>query len=100
MEARPKDSAFSPSESAGLAPDSVLALRYRVVRSLGDGAMANVWLVTDNVTGESLALKLLSPDASGHAEVLRTEFERLSRVDHENVVRVHDFGALEDGRPY
>jgi Nif-specific regulatory protein len=88
------------AEAEALAAGVLLFDRFRLVRPLGEGAMANVWLVADEASGESLSLKLLSAEASAHAESLRQEFERLARVDHPNVVHVHDFGVLEDGRPF
>ncbi|MBL9026443.1 MAG: serine/threonine protein kinase, partial [Myxococcales bacterium] len=51
-------------------PGSVLAGRYRVVRTLGQGGMGTVLEVVHDGLGERYALKLLHTEASRDAEAL------------------------------
>jgi len=78
----------------------MLGGRYRLEFPLGEGAMAQVWRVRDDFSGQYLALKSLSPGPPEYAEALRGEFARLARLLHPNIVQVHDFGLDEGGAPY
>ncbi|RMG14358.1 MAG: serine/threonine-protein kinase PknK [Planctomycetota bacterium] len=73
----------------------LLADRYRVQRKLGEGGMAEVFLVHDPLADRPLALKLLKPDISERDYFLQ-EFRTLARLDHPNIVRVFDFGEACD----
>src|SRR4051794_11451226 len=77
--------------------------RYRVVRRIGSGAFATVWLAEDEVLESPVAVKVLADNWSHRLDV-RTRFEEeariLRRADSDRVVRVHDIGELPDGRPY
>jgi serine/threonine-protein kinase len=78
----------------------LLAGRYEVIRPLGTGGMADVLLVRDTREDRECALKrlhLTDPEAVAR---LREEFAALARIDHPNIVRVYDYGTLEDGAPY
>ncbi|WP_372349942.1 BTAD domain-containing putative transcriptional regulator, partial [Streptomyces sp. KL116D] len=71
--------------------------RYRLVRALGTNA--SVWEARDLDTRTTVAVKLHSPlDATRQAAFHRT-LTRLARLDHPNVVAVHDFG-VDDGSTY
>lgn len=74
--------------------------RYAVLDLLGTGGMASVYRVLDRWFDEERALKLLLPHAS-KSERTRTRFlqeaRTMARLDHPNVIRIHDVGD-EDGR--
>lgn len=78
---------------------------YRLVREVGRGAMGVVY-EAESPAGEVVALKVLVPSPL-LSEVDRTalyqrflrEARSLSRVDHPNVVRIHEVGEAA-GRPY
>jgi len=76
--------------------------RYRLIRRLGRGGMATVYLVEDTALGREAALKVLSePDPSGALSGrLAGEARLLARLEHPNLVPVHDVGTLPDGRVY
>jgi tetratricopeptide (TPR) repeat protein/tRNA A-37 threonylcarbamoyl transferase component Bud32 len=79
---------------------TVVAGRYRVLASLGRGAMGSVYEVADTQLDERIALKLLHPALSSDPEyqkALRREVRLARRVSHPNVCRVHDIG-MEDSR--
>jgi len=76
--------------------------RYRLVRRLARGGMGTVYLVRDEDLDRELALKVLSlPDPSGALSArLVEEARHLARLEHPNIVPVHDVGRLPDGRVF
>lgn len=82
----------------------LIAGRYRVLESLGQGGMATVWEVLDTSTGEKLALKRLCVPAHADASDLTRLFEReyltLSELSHPRVVTVYDYGVDSEGAYY
>lgn len=77
--------------------------RYRAVRRLGVGAFATVWLARDEQLDGSVAVKVLADNWASRGDVRERFLEEarmLRRADSDRVVRVHDIGELEDGRPY
>ena len=85
---------------------SVVGGRYTLLRLLGRGGMAEVWLATDRRLGDKhVAVKRLlgyradSPDAARDVERARREALAASRLNHGNLVAVTDFVA-EDGEPF
>jgi serine/threonine protein kinase len=77
--------------------------RYRIDRVLGSGAFASVWLAHDGVLDAQVAVKVLAGGLIDDLDVRSRFLEEakiLRRADSERLVRVHDIGELEDGRPY
>jgi len=72
---------------------------YKVLRALARGGMAAVYEVVDYDTGNRYALKLLTQRGLARPRFDR-EYRALTRLDHDNIVRVYRFGSDEDGRPY
>ena len=72
--------------------------RYLVVRRLGEGGMATVYLVEHNLLGSKHALKVLSPGLLRNPKV-RERFLAEGRIQaqlqHPNIVRVTDIVAAE-----
>ncbi|HKV09241.1 MAG TPA: protein kinase [Thermoanaerobaculia bacterium] len=93
----PKDGA-EPAPS--LPVERVLAGRYRLDRRLGRGGMGAVYEAMDIHLRRPVAVKVLLPGLFDDAEALR-RFEREARISarlqHPNVVAVHDFGTTETG---
>jgi tRNA A-37 threonylcarbamoyl transferase component Bud32 len=91
-----------PSAAAEAAGD--LVGPYRLLRELGSGGMASVWLAerTDMLHGRQVALKLPHGawKRAGLAERLAREREILATLEHRNIARLYDAGAAEDGQPY
>jgi serine/threonine-protein kinase len=75
--------------------------RYELVGILGKGGMGVVWRARDPELRRDAALKVMPALAD---EELRERFRRetraAARLDHPNIIRVHDIGECEDGRPY
>jgi len=74
---------------------------YRVVGERGRGGMAVVLEVEHIATGERRAAKLLIPGKGSEALARRLirEHRALSRLDHDNVVKVYEVG-VHLGQPY
>ncbi|KAA1420710.1 serine/threonine protein kinase [Mumia zhuanghuii] len=77
--------------------------RYRLVRVLGSGAFATVWLGEDPDLETEVAVKVLADNWATNADVRErflAEARLLRRVDDPRVVRVFDIGVSEDDRPF
>ena len=76
---------------------------YRIVRRIGVGGMGEVFEVEHIALGTRYALKtfvLESGDAAFLRERFLTEGRALARIEHPNVARVFDLGAMPDGTAY
>jgi eukaryotic-like serine/threonine-protein kinase len=86
-----------------LSTEAVAAGRYRLVRPLGHGGMATVYLGHDSELDRPVAVKLLAENLAGDV-AFRERFVRearlAARLSHLNVVSVYDAGEEADGRPY
>jgi serine/threonine protein kinase/Tfp pilus assembly protein PilF len=77
----------------------LIAKKYRVLKSLGQGAMGEVFLVLPS-RGDPVALKLLKNlDAKSNAsamEQFENEFKVLKKLSHPNIGSIFDYGYDED----
>jgi serine/threonine protein kinase len=77
---------------------------YLLVRELGRGGMAEVWLAqrADGAFRRDVALKL--PALARHRKDLAKRFSRerdiLASLEHPNIARLYDAGVSDDGLPY
>jgi eukaryotic-like serine/threonine-protein kinase len=70
--------------------------RYRLERVLGRGGMGVVWHAWDPALERAVAIKLLHPDIVEHAGArLMREARTLAKLQHPNVIAVHDVGDVE-----
>jgi serine/threonine protein kinase len=79
-------------------PDGDYIGDYKLIDRLGSGGMATVFKVRDEA-GKTWALKEMRPQPEAHKEMtrrFRQEFEVTSRLDHRNIVGVHDFFAAQE----
>jgi eukaryotic-like serine/threonine-protein kinase len=77
--------------------------RYALVRRVGVGGFATVWLARDEQLDADVAVKILSDNWIEDDDVRRrflAEGRFLRKVDSLYVVGVHDIGEAEDGRPF
>lgn len=76
--------------------------RYQILRELGRGAMAIVYLAEDTVLKRQVALKAINPQYAADPN-FRNRFERealiMARVRHDSIVPVFDFGE-RSGQQY
>jgi serine/threonine protein kinase len=78
-----------------LAPGSMLVSRYRLVRLLGRGGMADVYEASDMRLDRSVAVKVFRQhtELSGNEARQQREIQVLARLQHPNVVSVFDAGT-------
>ena len=75
--------------------------RYQIIKSIGEGGMANVYLAYDTILDRNVAVKVLRGDlATDEKFVRRFQREALSAssLSHPNIVEVYDVG--EDNGNY
>ncbi len=78
--------------------DTLLDGRYRIIRKLGTGGMATVYLAEDQELGRRVALKLLDErhaQDEQFVERFRREAESAAGLSHPNVVSIYDRGETE-----
>jgi eukaryotic-like serine/threonine-protein kinase len=77
---------------------------YRVMRQVGRGGMARVFLAerADGQFAQHVALKLLRAgfDSDVDVERFRAERQILASLNHPNIARLLDGGVTDDGLPY
>ena len=72
--------------------------RYEVIRKLGTGGMAEVYLAHDRLLGRQVALKILSGRYAGDpqfVERFRREASNAAGLNHPNIVQIYDRGEAE-----
>ena len=75
--------------------------RYEIIKSIGEGGMANVYLAKDIILDRNVAIKILRGDLAGDEKFVR-RFQRealsASSLSHPNIVEMYDVG--EDNGTY
>ncbi len=80
----------------GDAPRVKLPPRWRLIRPLGEGGQARVWLAEDRELGEQVALKIFGAPAGPAArERWRREVRLGRRLQHPNLLRLYDLLELD-----
>ena len=73
--------------------------RYEIVKSIGEGGMANVYLANDKILDRKVAIKVLRGDLSSDDKFIR-RFQRealsVSNLSHPNIVEVYDVGEEDE----
>ena len=76
--------------------------RYQIIRTIGEGGMANVYLAHDLILDRDVAVKILRGDLSDDEKFVR-RFQReaiaASSLSHPNIVEMYDVGE-DDGKYY
>jgi eukaryotic-like serine/threonine-protein kinase len=78
--------------------DTVFDGRYRILRKLGAGGMANVYLAEDQELGRRVAIKILNDRHANDdqfVERFRREAKNAAGLSHPNIVSVYDRGEAE-----
>ena len=76
--------------------------RYEILKSIGEGGMANVYLAHDIILDRDVAIKVLRGDLENNEKFIRRfqrEAKSVSDLSHPNIVEVYDVGE-EDGQHY
>jgi eukaryotic-like serine/threonine-protein kinase len=72
--------------------------RYRIIRRLGSGGMANVYLAEDEELGRRVAIKVLDEKHAKDeqfVERFRREAKNAASLSHPNIVSIYDRGEAE-----
>jgi eukaryotic-like serine/threonine-protein kinase len=72
--------------------------RYRILRKLGTGGMANVYLAEDEELGRRVAIKILNDrhaNDDSFVERFRREAKNAAGLSHPNIVSIYDRGEAE-----
>jgi len=81
----------------------IIAGRYKLIRTLGEGGMGTVYLAEQlEPVRRDVAIKLIKSHRPSAAMLARFELERqaLAVMTHPNIARVFDGGTNPDGSPY
>ena len=78
-----------------IAKGDKLSDRYQIIKSIGEGGMANVFLAYDTILERNVAVKVLRGDLANDEKFVR-RFQRealsASSLTNENIVEVYDVG--------
>ena len=87
-----------------LNPGERFEQRYEIVSHLGDGGMGTVYRARHLFLGREIAIKLIPLDSKATVGEFRNQFalemQLLAKVDHPNVVKIHDGGVTADGNAF
>ncbi len=78
--------------------DSLFDGRYKIIRKLGSGGMANVYLAEDQELGRRVAIKILDDRHAADeqfVERFRREAKNAAGLSHPNIVSIYDRGEAE-----
>jgi serine/threonine-protein kinase len=73
---------------------------YRILEKLGEGGMGTVYKAVDTALDRMVAVKVLSTDLAGNAELVerfRTEAKAQANLNHTNLATLYAF-VIQDGR--
>ncbi|HEX8150262.1 MAG TPA: protein kinase [Pyrinomonadaceae bacterium] len=76
--------------------------RYRILGQVGEGGMGVVYVAEDTVLGRRVAVKIphAGKDESHYRARFLREARAVSKLRHENIAAVHDYGETEEGQPF
>jgi len=87
-----------PPGRGDLAPDQSLAGRYRLIRRVGSGGMADVWEAIDETLRRTVAVKVIrknTGDAPQFAERFVREARLVASLEHPNILPIFDLGNAQ-----
>jgi serine/threonine protein kinase len=96
-----EDSAVQGHEE--LFAGDVLARKYRLIRPLGQGSMATVWVAENIALEVEIAVKILHTSLITDPRMVarfRREARATAAIGHKNIVQVFDYGVTSQGAPF
>ena len=81
---------------------TMLSGRYEVLKRVGSGGMADVYMAKDHKLNRNVAVKVLKSEYVEDEKFLKkfeTEAKAVARLSHPNIVNIYDVG-MEDGINY
>lgn len=97
------DGALLQTEKVDPALGAVFGERYEIESVIGSGGMSVVYRAKHKLMDKVVAIKLLDPRLVRQQLAVKRfqqEAQAASRLNHPNVIVVHDFGLTPDGQPY
>lgn len=79
----------------------VVAGKYRLNQLLGSGGMAEVWSATNTFTERELAIKFMNREVGKNPEAAARflkEAKVSARINHPNIIEIHDVGQTDEGQ--
>jgi serine/threonine protein kinase len=76
---------------------------YEITKQLGQGGMGAVYLAVHTRIGNRKVVKVLLPEYSQNEQIVRrfeNEARAAARLNHRNIIKIDDFGRLENGQWY
>lgn len=80
----------------------MIANRYKIIKRVGQGGMADVYLAQDTILQREVAIKILRGELSSDPVSLlrfKREAEAIGQLSHPNIVKIYDVGE-EDGKQF
>lgn len=80
-----------------------IAGKYKLIESIGGGAMGQVFKAEHLLMHKAVAIKILHQTMSGNAEIVerfKREAQAAAAIDHSNICTVMDFDVTDDGDFY
>ncbi|HEU4614332.1 MAG TPA: serine/threonine-protein kinase, partial [Kofleriaceae bacterium] len=82
---------------------TTIAGRYQMIRKLGEGGMGSVYLAMHTILEKQVALKVLHGEFARKPDLVERfmqEAKAASRIRHENVIDISDFGVTPEGHVF
>jgi serine/threonine protein kinase len=104
FELQPDESSFCPTDGGILEKSTdplvgrTIAARYKIIRRLGSGGMANVYLAHHMIIERKSAIKVMRADLAlnpANRERFLREARAVNRINHPNIVEITDYGEME-----
>ncbi|MBL8298620.1 MAG: SUMF1/EgtB/PvdO family nonheme iron enzyme [Rhodanobacteraceae bacterium] len=76
---------------------------YRIVRQLGQGGMATVYLAVQNALDREVAIKVLGADRAPSEDLIKrfeNEARVIAKLDHPHIVSIYEVGRASSGHLY
>src|SRR4030042_2030298 len=76
----------------------LISRRYRIIKKIASGGMADVFLGDDLKLSRKIAIKILAANYAGDKNFVvrfKSEAQILARLNHPNIVQVYDWGEFD-----